>query len=159
MATIEDVHAICRDLPGVEERETTGGRAWFVRRALFAWECHPWPSIPADVREILAHEQVLGVKLEQPRDAWALRQMDPSVFLPQTTRWGEPKIALRMAVVDVEHLRELVVEAWRLQAPAYLRRAFDDAEVTTRAASEQGGLVGGTPVDWSVDVSAKEERT
>ncbi|QIG40255.1 hypothetical protein G5T42_12840 [Microbacterium sp. 4R-513] len=125
MATLDDVRSIAGDLPGSEERATTGGAAWFVRNKLFAWECHPWPSIPEDVRAIVAAELVLGVKVADELDALALREMAPDVFLPQTTGWGEPKIAFRMARIDRDHLTELVVEAWRVQAPKYLQREFD----------------------------------
>lgn len=128
MPGLDDVRRAVAGLPGVEERETTGGAAWFVRNRLFAWECHPWPSVPEPVRAVLASELVVGVKIGDPDDARALREMDPAVFLPQTTRWGEPKIAFRMARVDPTHLDELVVEAWRTQAPRYLVREFDDTQ-------------------------------
>lgn len=127
MATLDDVRRIARGLPGSEERETTGGAAWFVRNKLFAWECHPWPSIPEDVRAIVASELVVATKLADRVDALALREMQPDVFLPTTTAWNEPKIAFRMAGIDTDHLAELVTEAWRTQAPQYLRREFDDA--------------------------------
>lgn len=74
---------------------------------------------------VVATEQVIGAKVGHTLDAQALRQMDARVFLPQTTRWGEPKIAFRLAEIDLDHLTELVVEAWRVQAPKYLVRAFD----------------------------------
>ena len=50
-----------------EERATTGGAAWFVRRKPYAWEVHPWPSIPEEMREIVATELVVGVKVA---DRW-----------------------------------------------------------------------------------------
>ena len=125
MATLDDVRIIADALPGSEERATTGGAAWFVRNKLFAWECHPWPSIPDDVRAIVANELVVGVKVADALDALALREMEPEVFLPRTTGWGEPKIAFRMARIDRDHLAELVTEAWRVQAPKYLLREFD----------------------------------
>lgn len=129
MATLDDVRRIVSDLPGSQERATTGGAAWFVRGKLFAWECHPWPSIPEDVRAVIAAELVLGVKVEDADDAVALREMEPAVFLPRTTGWGEPKIAFRMATIDPEHLDELVTEAWRTQAPRYLVREHDAGAV------------------------------
>lgn len=127
MATLDDLRAIAARLPGSEERQTTGGAAWFVRRKLYAWECHPWPSIPADMRAIIEAELVVGVKLADGLDALALREMAPEVFLGATTRWGEPKIAFRMARIDADHLAELVIEAWRVQAPKYLRAELDEA--------------------------------
>lgn len=127
VATLDDLRRIAQGLPGSEERQTTGGAAWFVRSKLYAWECHPWPSIPEDVRAIVASELVVGVKIADPDDALALRQMEPGVFLPPTTRWGEPKIAFRMAGIDPGHFAELVTEAWRVQAPKYLRREHDES--------------------------------
>ena len=58
MPTLEDVRAIAATLPDSEERATTGGAAWFVRNRLYAWEAHPWPSIPADVRAIIERERI-----------------------------------------------------------------------------------------------------
>ena len=125
VATLDDLRRILATLPGSEERETTGGAAWFVRNKLYAWECHPWPSIPDDVRAIIASELVVGVKVAEPIDALALVEMQPEVFLRRTTPWGEPKIAFRMSGIDGGHLAELVTEAWRVQAPRYLRAEFD----------------------------------
>ncbi|QKJ20902.1 MmcQ/YjbR family DNA-binding protein [Microbacterium hominis] len=128
MATLDDVRRLAAELPGSEERAMTGGAAWFVRRKLFAWECHPWPSIPADMRAIIAAELVVGVKVADRLDALALVDMAPDVFLRTTTAWSEPKVAFRMALIDPEHLAELVTEAWRVQAPKYLRRQYDERE-------------------------------
>ncbi|HEY9310446.1 MAG TPA: MmcQ/YjbR family DNA-binding protein [Microbacterium sp.] len=127
MATLDDLRRTADVLPGSEERATTGGAAWFVRGKLYAWECHPWPSVPADMRAIIATELVVGVKIADPIDALALREMAPDVFLGTTTPWGEPKVAFRMAAIDDDHLAELVTEAWRVQAPRYLRREWDAA--------------------------------
>lgn len=128
MATLDDLRRTAVGLPGSEERATTGGAAWFVRGKLYAWQCHPWPSIPADVRELIAAELVVGVKVADRLDALALVDMAPSVFLRTTTPWGEPKVAFRMAGIDQDHLTELVTEAWRVQAPKYLRRELDEAD-------------------------------
>jgi hypothetical protein len=131
VATLDDLRRTTVTLPGSEERATTGGAAWFVRGKLFAWECHPWPSIPADMREIIAGELVVGVKVADALDALALVQMAPDVFLRATTAWGEPKVAFRMAGIDEHHLAELVTDAWLVQAPKYLRHELDgdgDAE-------------------------------
>jgi len=126
VASLDDIRVIAARLPGSEESASTGGASWLVRRKPFAWECRPWPSVPDEVREILARELVVAVKIADPLDALALREMHPDVFLAQTTRWGEPKVAFRMAVIDLDHLSELVTEAWRTQAPRYLRAQFDE---------------------------------
>ena len=128
MATLDDVRRIAARLPGSEERATTGGAAWFVRGKLFAWEVHPWPSTPERVRAIIAAELVVAVKVADPVDALALAEMAREIFLRGTTKWSEPKVAFRMAGIDPEHLAELVTEAWRTQAPKYLRRELDEAD-------------------------------
>ncbi len=128
MPTLDDIRRVAARLPGSEERQTTGGVAWFVRRKLYAWEIHPWPSIPDDVRAIIASELVVGVKVADRMDALALAEMAPEVFLRTTTAWNEPKVAFRMAGVDADHLGELVTEAWRVQAPKYLRRELETLE-------------------------------
>ncbi|MDR6972930.1 hypothetical protein [Leifsonia shinshuensis] len=126
VATLNDLRRTAAVLPGSEERATTGGAAWFVRGKPYAWECHPWPSVPADMREIVAAELVVGVKVADRMDALALIEMAPDVFLRTTTPWGQPKVAFRMAGIEEDHLVELVTEAWRVQAPKYLRREFDN---------------------------------
>lgn len=77
------------------------------------------------MRAIIAAVLVVGVKVADPIESFALIEMAPEVFLRTTTRWGEPKVAFRMAGVEQEHLAELVTEAWRVQAPKYLRVEFD----------------------------------
>jgi len=79
----------------------------------------------AEIRAILAAELVVAVKVADTMDAIALVQMAPAVFLRTGTPWGEPKVAFRMAGIDADHLAELVTEAWRLQAPTYLRLQHD----------------------------------
>ncbi|MET0734261.1 MAG: hypothetical protein ABWY55_01250 [Microbacterium sp.] len=128
MPTLDDVSRVAAGLPGSDERTMTSGLAWFVRNKQYALEAHPWPSIPADVRAIIAAEPVVGVKLPDELDALALAQTWPDVFLPRTTSWGGPKIAFRLNAIDPQHLEELVTDAWRVQAPRYLRREFDGDE-------------------------------
>lgn len=125
MSSIEDVRAIAAGLPASDERATTGGAAWFVRNKPYAWEAHPWPSIPADIRAVIEREPVFVVKVPTEDDKRAYREGWPDVFLPQTTKWGEPKVAFRLASVDPGMLVELVTEAWYSQAPQYLKREFD----------------------------------
>jgi hypothetical protein len=133
VATLDDLRRTAAPLPGSEERSTTGGAAWFVRGKLFAWECHPWPSIPPDIRAVIAAELVVGVKVADRIDALALAEMAPDVFLRTTTPWNEPKVAFRMAGIDDDHLAELITEAWRTQAPRYLRAELDGGGATLGA--------------------------
>ena len=125
MPSLEDVRAIAATLPGSEERATTGGAAWFVRNKLYAWEAHPWPSVPADIRAVIEREPVFVVKVSSEDDKLAYREGWPDVFLRQTTGWSEPKVAFRLEAVAPDLLVELITEGWYSQAPRYLRRELD----------------------------------
>lgn len=128
MPDLDDVSRLASALPGAEERMTTGGLAWFVRNKLFAWDCRPWPSTAPEARAIMEAETVVGVKVVDEFEREALRQGWPDVFLGPTTTWGEPKVSFRLARIDPQLLAEIVTEAWRTQAPRYLRRELDDTD-------------------------------
>ncbi|GAA1970059.1 hypothetical protein [Microbacterium deminutum] len=158
MPTLDDLRNIADGLPGSEERATTGGAAWFVRSKLYAWECHPWPSVPDEIRAILAAELVVAVKVADRVDAFALVEMQPEVFLRTTTPWGEPKVAFRLAAIDADHLAELMTEAWRLQAPKYLRHELDAAALGSQAAEgeKDHNVAAGSGED--LDVQSEESN-
>jgi hypothetical protein len=125
MPTLEDVSRIAAQLPGSDERAMTGGLAWFVRNKLYAWECSPWPSESPALRAIIAAEPVVGVKVADSDEQRALLQGWPDAFLESEVSWGGPKVLFRLGTVDPQLLEEIVSEAWRSQAPQYLRREFD----------------------------------
>ena len=119
---------IAAALPGSEEKPSGGGLAWFVRRNPFAWEAVPWPSEAEHVRALVSAELCLGVCLADEDDKRALVQGWPEAFVASETKWGGPKILVRLGAVDPDHLVELVTESWRLKAPKYLRNEFDSGE-------------------------------
>lgn len=126
--TLADVSRIAAALPGSEEKPSGGGIAWFVRKKPYAWESIPWPSEADHVRVLVSSEPCIGVSLSDEDDKQALVQGWPDAFVASATKWGGPKIIVRLGAVDPDHLVELVTESWRLQAPKYLRREFDDAD-------------------------------
>lgn len=134
MPALDDVSRIATGLPGSEQKTSGGGFAWFVRRKPFVWESVPWPSEAEHVRMIVSSEPCIGVSVPDEDDKVALVQGWPDAFVMSETKWGGPKIIVRLGAVDPEHLVELVTESWRLHAPKYLRDEFDRAE-----ASRAGG--------------------
>ena len=125
MPTLDDVSRIAAELPGTEEKPSGGGLAWFVRRKPYAWESVPWPSEAAHVRALVSTELCIGVSLADEDDKRALLQGWPDVFAASETKWGGPKIIIRLGAVDPEHLVELVTESWRIHAPKYLIAELD----------------------------------
>lgn len=125
MPTLDDVSRIAVGLPGTEQKTSGGGLAWFVRRNPYAWESVPWPSEAEHVRAIVSSEPCIGVSLADEDEKRALLQGWPEAFIASETKWGGPRIIVRLSAVDPEHLEELVTESWRLRAPKYLRAEFD----------------------------------
>lgn len=68
---------------------------------------------------------MVGVKVGDPDERRALVQGWPDAFLASEVSWGGPKVLFRLTTVDPQLLVEVVTEAWRSQAPRYLRKAFD----------------------------------
>ncbi|MCU1410200.1 MAG: hypothetical protein JWR04_907 [Rhodoglobus sp.] len=125
MPGLDDVSRIAASLPGSEEKPSGGGLAWFVRKRPYAWEAVPWPSEAEHVRALVSAEPCIGVCLADEDDKRALVQGWPEAFVASETKWGGPKILIRLGAVDSSHLVELVTESWRIRAPKYLRAEFD----------------------------------
>jgi hypothetical protein len=125
--TLADVSRIAAELPGSDEKPSGGGLAWFVRRKPYAWEQMPWPSQPDDIRALVVAESCLGVVVPSGEEELALTQGWPDAIVASRSKWGGPKVLVRLAAVDPVHLAELITEAWRTQAPQYLRREFDES--------------------------------
>jgi hypothetical protein len=61
-------------------------------------------------------------------DAQALLRGQPDVFFITPHYDGYPAVLVRMDAVSREQLAELVEDAWRLQAPKRVVKAFDAGE-------------------------------
>ena len=106
-----------------------GQRTWFVRRKYYAWESWPWPSESDEVKRLLQTEQLLGIRLPGEDEKLALLEGWPDAFVGSGTSWGGPKISVRLARVDPDHLVELVTDAWYGEAPKYLQKEYDDGRL------------------------------
>ncbi|MFF1872555.1 MmcQ/YjbR family DNA-binding protein [Kitasatospora herbaricolor] len=113
---LERVRALCLALPGCEERVSHGEPSWFAggRRmfATFADHHHDdrtacWTAAPAGVQEHLV-------------------ATDPERFFRPPYVGGRGWIGVYLdRPVDWPHLADLLLEAYRLTAPARLRAALD----------------------------------
>ena len=130
MPTLDDISSIAAELPGSVEKATTSGATWFVRNKPYAWESHPWPSEAEHIRELVSRELCVGLKVPDDDTKHALVQGWPDTFVVSETSWGGPKVIERMERVDEQLLRELVIDAWRTEAPKYLVRQYDEEEGT-----------------------------
>lgn len=130
MATSDDLRTLALALPEAHERTSYGSPAFFVRRALFArmldgrGRTDPgdgsldglpdaWPAVAIRTASVAERELLIA---SQPRSFYATPHYD-----------GYAMVLVRLATVDAEELRELLVEAWLARAPTRLRAQHEAA--------------------------------
>lgn len=108
--TFDDVLALCRHLPGVEEGTSYGTRAIKVKGKLVARLKEDGDTIVLRttfvVRDILLHER-------------------PDTFFITDHYRDYPALLVRLGMVKKLQLKQLLEAAWRAHAPAKLVREFD----------------------------------
>lgn len=121
MADSDAVRRLALALPHVVEI-ASDGFDFRVANKGFVWS---YPErIPGKPRIIRTDVAVLFVGDEAEKQALVLGE--PDVFFTTPGHDGSPLVMLRLAAVDVERLRELVTDAWRMRAPDSLVGDLDD---------------------------------
>jgi len=112
MADADDVRRLALALPGVVEIDSDGFD-FRVGGHGFIWS-YPerQPGQPRVIRTDIA---VLFVGDEAEKQALLLGE--PDIFFTTSAYDGYPLVMVRLAEVDVDRLRELVTDAWRMRAP------------------------------------------
>jgi hypothetical protein len=112
MADADDVRHLALALPHVEEIDSDGFD-FRVGNKGFVWS---YPErIPGRPRVIRTDIAVLYVGDEAEKQALLLGE--PEIFFTTPAYDGLPLVMLRLAQVDLDRLRELVTDAWRMRAP------------------------------------------
>jgi hypothetical protein len=116
MAHADDVRRLALSLPHVVEIDSDGFDFRVADKG-FVWS-YPErrPGKPRVIRTDIA---VLYVGDEAEKQALLLGE--PETFFTTPAYDGLPLVMLWLERVDVERLTELVVDAWRMRAPAALR--------------------------------------
>ncbi|HWF68873.1 MAG TPA: MmcQ/YjbR family DNA-binding protein [Mycobacterium sp.] len=124
MATWEDVASIVGELPVSEERAP---REWRVGKKLIAWER---PLRKSDREALTAfgieppEGDILGVRVADEGVKFALIADEPDVYFTTPHFDGYPAVLVKLAEIDKLGLREVIVEAWLIQAPKRLVQEF-----------------------------------
>jgi hypothetical protein len=119
MADADDVRRIALALPDVEEIDSDGFD-FRVGGKGFVWS---YPErAPGRQRLIRTDVAVLFVGDEAEKQALLLGE--PEIFFSTPSYDGWPLVMLRLPAVEVERLRELVTDAWRMRAPDALAGQF-----------------------------------
>jgi hypothetical protein len=122
VADADDVRRLAQALPHAVEIESDGFDFRVADKG-FVWS-YPErrPGKPRLIRTDIA---VLFVGDEAEKQALLLGE--PDVFFTTPGYEGSPLVMLHLAKIDVERLRELVTDAWRMRAPDALLGDFDEA--------------------------------
>jgi hypothetical protein len=115
MADAHDVRRLALALPHVQEIDSDGFDFRVADKG-FVWS-YPErrPGRPRVIRTDIA---VLFVGDEAEKQALLLGE--PELFFSTPGYDGWPLVMLRLEAVDVDRLRELVTDAWRMRAPEAL---------------------------------------
>jgi hypothetical protein len=131
--THDDVRRIALGLPGAEERPSYGGRpSWRSGNRMFTW--------------IRDDPEALVVWVASEDDKEALLAADADVFFTTSHYDGHPIVLVRLDHVDLDEAggcadtprvddqlagrdeaSELIIDSWRVRAPARLVAAWDAA--------------------------------
>jgi hypothetical protein len=142
MADADDVRRLALALPHVVEIDSDGFDFRVADKG-FVWS-YPErrPGKPRLIRTDIA---VLYVGDEAEKQALLLGE--PEVFFTTPAYNGLPLVMLRLAQVNVDRLRELVTDAWRMRAPDALVGDLDDLD--DRADPSSPDLGSGKPTSRS----------
>ena len=128
MADADDVRHLALALPHVIEIDSDGFDFRVADKG-FVWS-YPERS-PGKPRLIRTDIAVLYVGDEAEKQALLLGE--PEVFFTTPDYDGLPLVMLRLAQVNIDRLRELVTDAWRMRAPDVLIRDLDDGSDSLRS--------------------------
>jgi hypothetical protein len=117
VATWAQVSKAALALPLVEEK----GHEWRVKGKLLAWER---PLRPTDLREVGDQGVVLGFRTDgiDAKEAFLLEE--PEACFATSHFNGYPAVLVRLAKLRAPLLRELMTEAWLVQAPKTAVKAY-----------------------------------
>jgi hypothetical protein len=122
VADADDVRRLALALPDVAEIESDGFDFRVANKG-FVWS---YPERRAGHARVIRNDiAVVYVGDEAEKQALLLGQ--PELFFTTPSYDGSPLVMLRLAEVDVERLRELVTDAWRMRAPESIAADLDPA--------------------------------
>ena len=124
MASQSDVRRIALSLP--ETEEGTDRFAFSVRAGArtkgFAWV---WMERTTPKQLRVPNPDVLAVRVANLVEKDALLEVDPTRFFTEPHYNGFPAVLVRLPVIEEDELEDLIIDAWRCQAPRALVRQYD----------------------------------
>ena len=124
MATQADVRRIALSLP--ETREEDGRFAFSVENKgklkAIAWI---WLERLEPKKARVPNPKVIAVRVSGQAEKEMLLDSDQEKFFTEPHYNGFPAVLVRLAAIGVDELEELIIDAWRCQAPKALVKEYD----------------------------------
>lgn len=124
MANQKDVRRIAMSLP-----DTVEGDDRFAFSVLnkgkakgFAWI---WLERTDPKKGRVPNPDVVAIRVEGETDKQNLMAAEPDKFFTEPHYNGFPAVLVRLPAIDVAELEELLIDAWRIQAPKALAKDYD----------------------------------
>ena len=116
MADQDDVRRIALSLPQTVEEEDRFAFSVLNKgkRKAIAWV---WLERVEAKKPRVPRSNVIAVRVAGQGDKESLLASDPEKFFTEPHYNGYPAVLVRLSAVDEAELRELIVDAWRCQAP------------------------------------------
>jgi hypothetical protein len=122
--TWDDVRRIALELPETSERDSRGSAQWRVRDKLFVWERPLRRSDLEALGDAAPSGPILGARVEHEVAKQVLLADESGVYFTTPHFDGYPAVLVELERIEPDDLRELIVEAWLVRAPAKLADAF-----------------------------------
>ena len=113
------VRRLCMALPEVSEGVTHGGETWFVRRRSFAKFVDPEKHRLEELHVALWVAAPPGARNE------LIAEDSRRFFVPRFGGYDWVGVRLDVGAVDWAEIREMIIDAYRLQAPRRLVALLD----------------------------------
>jgi hypothetical protein len=124
MAEQSDVRRIALSLPGTSQTEDHFGFSVRNRgkEKSFAWA---WMERVEPKKPRIQRPDVLAVRVASQQEKEMLLASDEAKFFTEPHYNGFPAILVRLPEIESGELAELIIDAWRCQAPRALADAFE----------------------------------
>ena len=124
MADQSDVRRVALSLPGTGEGEDRFGFSVHNKgkQRGFAWV---WAERVEPKKPRVPRPDVLAVRVADQHEKEALLAADGAKFFTEPHYNGFPAVLVRLPAIDADELAELIIDAWRGQAPRELVDSFE----------------------------------